>query len=380
MAIDIGPGSGSLGDSFGGETWVSENNPANAAGTIDHLECYLDSSGNIQFGTWYGSPYTFDVRDYTSTLNGASGLNEFDAPADFTALSVETGDYLAIYSAADLNYEYDTGYYLYYVGDNTIDTGETDSDGNYNVSIYGTGTESGGTTATASPSVATWIYKGNVPTASRVIAKTVSAGKYIFKGYIPTAQSPAIEANPVKGIISFKGQVPTTRGISFAVPTAGKWLLKGSVSQVEHVSTKTPTVGKLIFKSYTPTTEDITFVVPASGKLIFKGQVPTYTLFPIKTVSPAAGKYFFVSYNPRIVPPGSHTPTAYLFRFIGKVPDAVGYKWSAVAASVESWSAIAASTETWSAVAASTETWSAVSASSESWSIVPSSSDTWSAK
>lgn len=81
-----------------GYSTVLEENPANATGTIDHIEIYIGSAGDIEIASFYKTNGNiFSTRGYTGALTCVVGFNEFDAPEDFTAFDINEGDYIGGY-------------------------------------------------------------------------------------------------------------------------------------------------------------------------------------------------------------------------------------------------------------------------------------------
>ncbi len=96
MAIDIGPGATKLGAYVAANyTCFNVENPANAAGIIDVMECYFTASKpGVKMGTFYGSDSSWTNRDYES-LGAVSGGSK----TTFTGLNCdcEKGDQIGIY-------------------------------------------------------------------------------------------------------------------------------------------------------------------------------------------------------------------------------------------------------------------------------------------
>jgi len=113
MAIDVGPPAtdqASSGDSY---TIINATNPANATGTIDHIEIYgaaLDATGD-QVGSYFlVSGTSFTSRGNTDVdLPIATGLNEYDAPGDFAAFAINITDYIGFHQGEDDTIDRDIG-------------------------------------------------------------------------------------------------------------------------------------------------------------------------------------------------------------------------------------------------------------------------------
>ena len=83
-------------------THIANENPANDTGTIDYICAYVRASGTFQFGTMTNtSGTTYDTNGESGNLIVAAGLNEFNAPGDFTAFAVTSGDYCGVYCGDD---------------------------------------------------------------------------------------------------------------------------------------------------------------------------------------------------------------------------------------------------------------------------------------
>jgi hypothetical protein len=82
-----------------GYTHIANENPANDTGTIDYICVYGSGAADWQFGTMTNtSGTTYNTNGESGALTVASGLNEFNAPGDFTAFAVTSGDYVGVYN------------------------------------------------------------------------------------------------------------------------------------------------------------------------------------------------------------------------------------------------------------------------------------------
>lgn len=102
MAIDIGPGCDKSNTGAAGYTIVEKTNPANATGKIDYL-CLQASSGS----TADVATFIDEGSNVLSTRGIVQGLTlvdgapqEYNAPGDFVAFDVNTGDYLGVWVSA----------------------------------------------------------------------------------------------------------------------------------------------------------------------------------------------------------------------------------------------------------------------------------------
>jgi len=151
MAIDVGPGATDK-NSVGSGTYtiICKTNPANATGTIDHIEIYdtaVSSTHNVaSFENISGEDFTARAR--ATNLVTSVGLNTYNAPGDFTAFAITINDYIGIYGD-QIERETDSELVWYLAGDQTQCVGATFT-ANYqmNYALYATGTEAG---AAASP-------------------------------------------------------------------------------------------------------------------------------------------------------------------------------------------------------------------------------------
>lgn len=150
MAIDVGPGAWNDAAAYSSRTAVDETNPANADGTIDHVETFFSGTGtNFESASFIHEGGTdFSTNGVSGALgNLADGFNEWDAPGDFTAFNISTGEYIGAYWASGTIERRAQGNMWFNVADNIPASSVTFS--NYvttrEVALYATGVESGGT-------------------------------------------------------------------------------------------------------------------------------------------------------------------------------------------------------------------------------------------
>lgn len=156
-AIDVGPGATNMSDASDmyENVKITKENPANATGTINHVEVYIATypgGAKIDWGSCEEvSTDTFTTRGSSGPqLIAGSGLNEFDAPGDFTAFDINTGDYLGIEgevgSYINVDREGASGDGYWYDFGATIPCTEQGFTfySPRDLAIYATGTESGG--------------------------------------------------------------------------------------------------------------------------------------------------------------------------------------------------------------------------------------------
>ena len=147
MAIDVGPGANNGATAGSGDyTIICKGNPANATGTIDHIEIYDDegsSTHNVaSFENVAGDNFTARGRA-TNLVTGGAGLSEFDAPGDFTVFAITTGDYIGIFGD-DIDRSSNSDLVWYKTADQT-ECVNTEFTPNYArlYALYATGVETG---------------------------------------------------------------------------------------------------------------------------------------------------------------------------------------------------------------------------------------------
>jgi len=105
--IDVGD----LAEEYG--TWIGNNyslmsrgNPANATGTIDHIEMYVSSIGSGDKVTVYAltevASGEFDSGGSSGEFTVVVGTNIFNAPGDFVAFAITAGDFIGCYTTCAL--------------------------------------------------------------------------------------------------------------------------------------------------------------------------------------------------------------------------------------------------------------------------------------
>src|SRR5574343_534131 len=151
--IDIGPGATNRAGtvSGGGYTDIYVNNPANGTGTLTSVEIWgATDLANCVVGTFYTSDYvTFTCRD-SATIGAVTAGSKQTFDVSGTPITVHTGDYLGIYYTSGKLERDSTGYDgLYWYYGEAIDA--TDSAdftflAGYALSIYASGTVTGGWT------------------------------------------------------------------------------------------------------------------------------------------------------------------------------------------------------------------------------------------
>lgn len=148
-SIDIGPGATDRSSSYYNTyTFVCEENPANADGTIDTVEIWaVTALAGTKSGTFYAAGGDdFTGRDYEDIGAVSSGSKQTFAGLD---IDVVTGDLLGVYKSSGLIEADKSGQpndMRYYSGDGFGSTQTYNTAVDAAVSIYGTGTESGGAT------------------------------------------------------------------------------------------------------------------------------------------------------------------------------------------------------------------------------------------
>ncbi len=126
-SIDVGE---TVSDSYttNTNTWFNLANPANGTGTIDHIDVKTGANGTIDFATFTDEGSDVYSTNGTATIALTTGTLSLDAPGDFTAFNVTTGDYIGMYSATYMVARWiDTGAggAMYKSGDNVPCSSET---------------------------------------------------------------------------------------------------------------------------------------------------------------------------------------------------------------------------------------------------------------
>lgn len=109
MAIDVGASCiARTSGIFTAYTVASYVNPANETGTIDYICIYSHSRIYLpfevaSFETWgepTGGKGYFTTHDYvTLAAQPSSGKTEYEAPGDFTAFDIDSGEYIGFYNS-----------------------------------------------------------------------------------------------------------------------------------------------------------------------------------------------------------------------------------------------------------------------------------------
>jgi hypothetical protein len=155
MAIDVGGVCEGKNNDIPSEyTVVSQKNPANATGTIDYFCCFTHNQVNedsLQIASFD------DEGSNTLSTNGTAAVTgtlpadtncEFNAPGNFTAFNIDSGEYIGMVGAnGGFEVETGTGENAWYVAN--VDHIPCSSQGfsvgsGWDVAIYATGTEAGG--------------------------------------------------------------------------------------------------------------------------------------------------------------------------------------------------------------------------------------------
>lgn len=149
-AIDVGDEAVN-GNNDWAATTIVLGNPANATGTINHIELYLNRAcTGLRVGSFFlVSGTTHECRASVNVGDvGAAGLATWDAPGDFTAFAITLGDYAGFFPTTGAIERSTTGYSgIRYATGEHIDTGDqmaTSLAASQSISVYLTGVESGG--------------------------------------------------------------------------------------------------------------------------------------------------------------------------------------------------------------------------------------------
>lgn len=147
MAIDVGPGATDRASrGYNEYTCIDLANPANATGNIDTFELWFgtDAGSNVVAGTMTGSGTSYTPHDSVAIGNVTAGSKQ-----TFTGLTcdVSMGDYAAAFfnGTIERSTSGGSGVYVKLHTQWAAGTQTYGLDANYAISIYGTGTEAGGT-------------------------------------------------------------------------------------------------------------------------------------------------------------------------------------------------------------------------------------------
>lgn len=156
MAIDVGSACvvGDNGQSDG-YTRIDKNNPANATGTIDSICIYAQNSmSGIEYAAFTDEGSNIfstngDTNGSALTATGGQQTYHTAAGNDFTAFAIATGEYLGHYfTVGRLEMDVSGIGQWYVVGDDIPASSVTFTFvATRSLSVYGTGTESGGAIA-----------------------------------------------------------------------------------------------------------------------------------------------------------------------------------------------------------------------------------------
>ena len=136
MANEAGQGCADRSSNIGGYTFVSEGAPASQGGNVVKLGCFCGAaaqeSGTFAFFTAVGNDLTAKAGtqvDFTVPA-AADACVEIEAPGDFTAFSVDAGNYLGCYvtnaNSCEQDYSSSGGAGVWYIsGDQTEGVGVT---------------------------------------------------------------------------------------------------------------------------------------------------------------------------------------------------------------------------------------------------------------
>ena len=210
--IDIGAAatdrSGVLGAT---NTLIDLTNPANATGTLDTIEIWVNLNGaNVKVGTFSGSGTSYDDRDYATIGNVAAGAKRTFTGQD---IDVTSGDFIGCYSA---RIERDTsgGSGVYYKSQNQFGTGSN----TYTLlpantlSLYATGETPG---ILVTPTTASLSITGYAPTvtADGSVVITPTTASLSITGYAPTVTAVVGRLiTPTTASLIITGYPPTVTG------------------------------------------------------------------------------------------------------------------------------------------------------------------------
>lgn len=150
MAIDVGDPCIDRNSNFGNATGISQQNPANATGTIDYICAYLVTAPGdpVQVASFADEgSNVLSTNGTATTPNGSIGSNEWNAPGDFTAFAINSGEYIGCFYPGAVERSTDDGGSYWYLGGDNIPASSV----SFNAysprkfSLYCTGTEAGPT-------------------------------------------------------------------------------------------------------------------------------------------------------------------------------------------------------------------------------------------
>lgn len=108
--IDVGSAAIDRGASTSASyTFCGKNNAANGTGTIDHCDCYISDGapGTVDFASFVDEgSNVLSTNGSSGAIAIADGLNEFDAPGDFSAFNINSGEYIGGYGYS-CSFDYD---------------------------------------------------------------------------------------------------------------------------------------------------------------------------------------------------------------------------------------------------------------------------------
>ena len=150
MAIDVGLDCNERAGAYANSTWVAEGNSANATGTINYVCVFWGIDPiNAEAGAFSasGNDLTCVAGGHAALEERGVGVQEYNAPGDFTAFNINLGEYIGAYAGTTgaVAYAANGVSGLWYQDGDQIPCGSvafahwTDAA----VSVYATGTEAG---------------------------------------------------------------------------------------------------------------------------------------------------------------------------------------------------------------------------------------------
>ena len=147
VAIDVGGNNGG-GSHYGSNTVITQENSGNDTGTIDHLDLNGWMGGDMDVATFTNEGGTTFSTNGNITVTLAGGAETFNAPGDFTAFAITSGDYIGAYPVGMcwISYSSTGGSGMWWVSGDNIPASSVNftATASWDLWIYGTGESGGG--------------------------------------------------------------------------------------------------------------------------------------------------------------------------------------------------------------------------------------------
>lgn len=154
MAIDVGAACTNRGTYQGGSsrTFVERSNPANGTGTIDYVCMYVvqcTTPTDVDIASFSASGNTLTTNGSITVSIPSAGQKIYNAPGDFTAFGISTGEYIGGYLPSNVFLEADNsgGTGIWYATGDHVPCTDIAFDApvyiNWEMSLYATGVTAG---------------------------------------------------------------------------------------------------------------------------------------------------------------------------------------------------------------------------------------------